>query len=162
MNTEPTCQYHEHCKKPGPINWMDERIAPSPTCAYSSEDNYRRGYHHGYSQAMDDWRALTKRGYIRSSEIWNILGRFFDRALLAWRYARHRGDRILPPRAQYPDPWPEIRKRIIARDECCVVCDSTHRMEVDHIIAVADGGLPEDDNLRTLCARCHAERRRGK
>ncbi len=34
-------------------------------------------------------------------------------------------------------------------------------LEVDHIVEVRMGGCPDDDNLRTLCAKCHAERRRG-
>lgn len=158
---EPVCQYHEERQKPGrPIDWTAPKsCSMSPNCERDSEDSFRRGYWYGYSKAMDDYRQMGKRGYIRHSEIWNVLCQFYDGLLTRWRYgSMHNGEE--PPLFKAPDSWNTIRQRVIERDKCCIVCESTHRLEVDHIRPVKEGGLPDDANLRTLCARCHAERRR--
>ena len=44
----------------------------------------------------------------------------------------------------------------------CVLCDSTHHLEVDHIIPVAFGGTDTADNLRTLCRDCHTAKTRAE
>lgn len=148
----------KHSKARNPIDFS-KPYDGCPVCDSGSEQDYRRGYYQGYSQAMDDWKALSRRGYIRSAEIWNILCAFFDGALERWRYGSTQ-ELVEPPDAKYPDTWSVIRARVFERDgKRCTVCDSTHRLEVDHIVPVAEGGLPNDDNLRTLCARCHAGRR---
>lgn len=58
------------------------------------------------------------------------------------------------------------RQRILERDGyTCVLCgrgpDREKRiwLEVDHVIALADGGSNTDDNLRTLDNECHRVRR---
>lgn len=155
------CQYHEqHEQRRGPIDWTGQPpCSASPTCTRSDEDSFRRGYWYGYSQAMDDYRQMGKRGFLRHSEIWNVLAKFYDDILTKWRYG-NLSEQDEPPRFKAPDSWNTIRQRVIERDKGCVVCESTHRLEVDHIQPVKEGGLPDDDNLRTLCARCHAERRR--
>jgi 5-methylcytosine-specific restriction endonuclease McrA len=61
---------------------------------------------------------------------------------------------------QYPsfndqENWSEIRERIIRRDKQCTRCGDVLKLEVDHIVEVQHGGLPVDENLRTLCAVCH-------
>lgn len=56
------------------------------------EESYRRGYWHGYSQAMDDVPARLHR-----SAWWGRMAHFFDRPLMTWRYARHEGRMVLPP-----------------------------------------------------------------
>ena len=40
----------------------------------------------------------------------------------------------------------------------CVQCQSNVQCEVDHIVAVKDGGNHHPDNLRTLCRKCHKAR----
>ena len=62
----------------------------------ASEDSYRRGYWHGYGQALDDIAASTKRG-----TAWGRLATFYDTVLMRWRYAPHAGQGVRPPR--YPD-----------------------------------------------------------
>ena len=48
------------------------------------------------------------------------------------------------------------RNAALRRDEYkCVVCGGTKSLQVDHIVAVADGGSDEVDNLQTLCRKCH-------
>lgn len=65
-----------------------------------------------------------------------------------------------------PD-WHWIRAEVIVRDEyqcqaggCEAVGgpDGDANLHVDHITPVEDGGTNDPDNLRTLCATCHARR----
>lgn len=60
-----------------------------------AEERYRRGYWHGYSQAMDDLERAS--GRKRHSKAWLRLARFFDGALSRWRYADHGGRIDMPP-----------------------------------------------------------------
>ena len=56
--------------------WLAERER------MDAERDYRRGYEHGYSQAMDDLRATCR------PAAWMACAQFFDDVLTAWRYAR--------------------------------------------------------------------------
>jgi hypothetical protein len=56
----------------------------------------------------------------------------------------------------------EVRYRVMKRDRFrCVCCgaspasDPGVELEVDHILAVSQGGGSEESNLRTLCGRCN-------
>lgn len=53
--------------------------------------------------------------------------------------------------------WAQVRIKALTRDGyACVKCGKRGRLEVDHIVPVARGGLPYDlDNLQTLCRPCH-------
>lgn len=55
------------------------------------------------------------------------------------------------------------RYKILARDGFkCVLCGATAKddmLEVDHIIAITDGGNDNDDNLRCLCNQCNIGKR---
>lgn len=52
-----------------------------------------------------------------------------------------------------------LRKEVLRRDgNRCVQCGNTNRLEVDHIINIANGGTHNLDNLQTLCADCHREK----
>lgn len=87
-----------------------------------------------------------------------------DKCVAEWR---ERGD------------WSHIRSKIIARDKVCQLCGGQrcHKVgelkanyyrgecsviswgwDVDHIVAVEDGGTDDPSNLRLLCRRCHKER----
>lgn len=53
------------------------------------------------------------------------------------------------------------KKRVAAAQEWkCDMCGETldETYEVDHIIALCDGGTNEDSNLRALCRPCHAKK----
>lgn len=51
--------------------------------------------------------------------------------------------------------WKRIRRRILKRDDyTCQRCGDVGN-EVNHIIAVSEGGTDDDENLETLCASCH-------
>lgn len=53
----------------------------------------------------------------------------------------------------------EVRERIFSRDGyACVHCGAVDFLAIDHIIAVANGGTNEDDNLQTLCISCNSSK----
>ncbi|QDY69318.1 HNH endonuclease [Qingshengfaniella alkalisoli] len=58
--------------------------------------------------------------------------------------------------------WAAVRKQAKDRDDWkCVTCGNRGRLEVDHIVAIRDGGAPYDlSNLQTLCVRCHSRKTR--
>lgn len=52
--------------------------------------------------------------------------------------------------------WRKLRAVVLRRSPLCVLCRAAASV-VDHITARADGGAEYDqNNLRTLCASCHA------
>ena len=40
-------------------------------------------------------------------------------------------------------------------DEKCAICESTHRLELDHMIPIYAGGKRSPQNAQTLCRQCH-------
>ena len=57
--------------------------------------------------------------------------------------------------------WKNLRKRILIRDlYTCQKCNRySTELEVDHIIPLHLGGAPyEENNLETLCNKCHFEK----
>ena len=69
----------------------------------------------------------------------------------------------MPPRE--PGPWrPQhgirayrrLRRRILdERGWRCEDCGRAGRLELHHVIEVADGGTDHPDNLKVLCKGCH-------
>lgn len=53
--------------------------------------------------------------------------------------------------------WSFFKTRILLRDNnCCVKCGSEKEVQVDHIIAIMNGGeMWDEENLQTLCKECH-------
>src|SRR5262245_39488172 len=58
---------------------------------------------------------------------------------------------------RYGGDWSMKRRRTLARDPVCP-CGLEPSIEVDHVIARADGGSNDESNLRGIGARCHAEK----
>ena len=58
---------------------------------------------------------------------------------------------------------PRKKQKIFERDNfTCVECGVSgdfNCLEVDHIISVVNGGTNDEDNLQTLCYKCHMEKR---
>ena len=53
------------------------------------------------------------------------------------------------------------KREVKERDgNCCLVCGSTYKLEVDHRIALMNGGGNSVDNLGTLCDDCHNKKTR--
>jgi 5-methylcytosine-specific restriction endonuclease McrA len=82
-------------------------------------------------------------------------GRAYDRELSRQKRAR---------RARNSAAWQKARALAKQRDGGrCVSCGATEKLEVHHIVRVADGGDAFAlSNLQTLCIRCHGERHRGR
>lgn len=55
--------------------------------------------------------------------------------------------------------WRRVRAAVLARDgNACRQCGA-HATQVDHIVAIADGGAVWDlNNLQSLCSTCHARK----
>jgi 5-methylcytosine-specific restriction endonuclease McrA len=54
---------------------------------------------------------------------------------------------------------PAVRKRVMERDAFrCLVCGTHLDLVVDHIVALANGGTSDFDNLQTLCQPCNARK----
>lgn len=50
----------------------------------------------------------------------------------------------------------KLRWEILKRDDFkCVICGTNDRLEIDHIIAVSQGGKTTTSNLQTLCFPCN-------
>jgi hypothetical protein len=57
------------------------------------------------------------------------------------------------------DRKPVPRMWILRRDNYrCVICGSSARLEIDHIVPWSAGGSDHPDNLRTLCHWCNTDR----
>lgn len=58
--------------------------------------------------------------------------------------------------------WQQLRTERLRLDcQQCVICTSTTRLAVHHIVARRDGGPDRIDNLTTLCQRCHSRAEQG-
>ena len=47
------------------------------------------------------------------------------------------------------------RDAFFAKNCKCVACGATKNLQIDHIIALANGGLDEESNYQALCKTCH-------
>jgi len=58
------------------------------------------------------------------------------------------------------DDWNKLRHKIYARDNhTCQICGATNEMvHAHHIVWRHDGGTNDEENLQTLCGKCHAMR----
>lgn len=55
---------------------------------------------------------------------------------------------------RYDAAWRAVRARVLREKPSCALCGSL-ATDVDHIVAVADGGTDDRSNLRGLCLPCH-------
>ena len=56
--------------------WLSDRMEGE------QESAFRRGYQHGYSQAMDDLKPGSR------APLWQAIARWFDDVLTPWRYGK--------------------------------------------------------------------------
>ena len=139
------------------VPFTDEERRLAASGARAEECAYRRGYAHGYEQAIEDMRLVSRRGYGRVDEVRNILDRFLHRVLRKWRAGRSFEH---PPQIRHdlPQTWASVRAAVFERDGACVSCGSREDLQCDHITEVRNGGLPDMNNLRALCGPCHRSR----
>lgn len=57
-------------------------------------------------------------------------------------------------------PWRRLKDKIHSRDgyACCKCGLVTMKLELDHIVNVAQGGSDDESNLQSLCPPCHKEK----
>lgn len=55
---------------------------------------------------------------------------------------------------RYRKEWSPLQRKTLMKENC-MWCGSTERLNLDHIIPVLDGGLPENWNAQTLCHPCN-------
>lgn len=62
--------------------------------------------------------------------------------------------------------WKRLRRMVIRRDPCCVLCLKQGRVtastDADHIIPKDKGGKDSLDNLQGLCSSCHGKKTRAE
>jgi 5-methylcytosine-specific restriction protein A len=55
-----------------------------------------------------------------------------------------------------------LRSRFFGANPLCVVCEKAGRLSVatdlDHIVALVNGGSNDDENFQGLCAACHVDK----
>ena len=55
-----------------------------------------------------------------------------------------------------------LRRRLFLINPLCVLCERAGRLsvasELDHIVALVNGGGNEEENLQGLCASCHVDK----
>lgn len=144
------------------LNLFEERKSPI-SLQVEGEQDYRRGFVHGFSYAVEVIGRLQSKGYCRASEIANIMNDFECYTLMPWRYSAARDIHSDKKRWGHPflktHSWPEIRKKVFERDGFkCVQCGGRQHIQCDHVTPVSSGGLPVKTNLQTLCKRCNQEK----
>lgn len=70
------------------------------------------------------------------------------------RYDDHRPSAA---RRGYDAEWRKIRDRHLQENPFCIDCGQP-ATEVDHLVALADGGTHDKVNLRSRCKRCHSRK----
>ena len=59
--------------------------------------------------------------------------------------------------------YSKIRNSVLERDNYkCVECGSNKNLNVHHNIHRSDGGSNSEDNLVTLCGKCHMDKHKGE
>jgi 5-methylcytosine-specific restriction endonuclease McrA len=141
------------------VPFTAEELKAARRSASAEEGAYRRGYAHGYEQALADMKLTAQRGYGRPDEISSILDRFLHRVLRQWRAGERTWQEPPQFRHSLPPTWASVRAEVFARDgHECVLCGTRDDLQCDHILEVRNGGLPDLNNLRTLCGPCHRSR----
>lgn len=136
--------------------WSDGLIAESSDFPGDAPQYVRLLQKHEWldGKVIHDWLEYAGRyleSRYRSSDperlvgIWAIHGKLWDKI----------------PGRQMNQGWVVKRKEILERDGyACKECSATQRLEVHHINPLALGGTDDDENLETLCKKCHSKRPR--
>jgi 5-methylcytosine-specific restriction endonuclease McrA len=71
-------------------------------------------------------------------------------------YAAVRRARLIGQEGYVPKGFLEAMKRVYGYQ--CAKCESTKRVEIDHVIPLAVGGIDELSNYQFLCRNCNAQK----
>jgi hypothetical protein len=120
-----------------------------------AEWTYRDGYFTGWLHCARAIVRLYRKGYVRPRDIAALL-ESHEADLRQWRDAAEGECTMMMEPALRRPSWDEMRKRVFERDGwACRECGSADNLEAHHIEPVADGGLSAEENLTTLCCKCH-------
>lgn len=124
-----------------PIGWLPD-MAAAAWILHSTPEQL-------HNDLIELWQeGVVKRGMLDSQETWYIPGveppSMTRRETIRYDFVRLR-------KARYE----ELAKR---NGEYCQWCGATSGLSVDHIIAVANGGGNELDNLQLLCRSCNSRK----
>lgn len=74
--------------------------------------------------------------------------------------ARRTGERTAEAvKLYHSQRWLNTRRKVLARDPICKVCDDALSEQVDHVVPLSQGGDPYSlENLRGICVPCHARK----
>jgi hypothetical protein len=128
--------------------WGKRELAEMPSCAAKV------------------WLALdflTREGGVTGiQELAEVAGLSYSTALKGHRYLVERdwidesSRPIFVTRSNNPGVSVCTKLRILKRDSYkCTLCESSYDLAIHHIKRKRDGGTNEDDNLTTLCVKCH-------
>ncbi len=68
-------------------------------------------------------------------------------------------DVIAPaPALDEPEAPQDVKHQVIRRDQRCLCCGNTRRLEVDHLTSRFHGGTHDPANLQTLCSICNRDK----
>jgi 5-methylcytosine-specific restriction endonuclease McrA len=83
----------------------------------------------------------------------------FDEKTMSWRKKKGRKGSAYKRWGLSSKEYAQLRNRILDRDDNgCQECGSDDNLHVHHIFERHNGGTNNEDNLITLCAKCHAEK----
>lgn len=127
--------------------------------ALDMEQQFRVGFYHGVAETLDRIDDLYSKGYVRPSEIRNIIESWLLGPVQKWRYAVDT-EQPLCTCGGYPelecDSWRDIRDAVFHRDgNRCSECGGTKHLQAHHVNPVHTGGRAKLSNLITLCKKCH-------
>lgn len=49
----------------------------------------------------------------------------------------------------------DIKKSMVKQTPQCILCGSSDKLEIDHIIPISKGGKNELSNMQVLCSKCN-------
>ena len=100
----------------------------------------------GLKETLDSIFSASKRAAKKISKAEKVY-----RKLVSIRYE------VKPSNSRYIPK--AVRQAVLIRDNNrCVKCSNQNDLQFDHIVAVANGGSNEIDNIQLLCKRCNLEK----
>ena len=119
---------------------------------FISED-IDRAYISGVMDCANMFLSMYRKGYVRATETHNLL--------MQWRHSRSKSSwNNLDDWHESIATWTKTRRKVLARcNNKCTICGADENLEIHHVVAVANGGTMNLENLTAVCFKCHRERK---